>query len=220
MLEIKHPLYAIYPGPIDGPTDVEAVITSLCEAGVTLIQYREQQLSDGEALAIARRVVQAALPFSVQVLINDRPDIALMSDAAGVHLGQEDLPPAAARALLTQDSIVGVSVDTAEEAIQAEADGVDYISLGPAYPTASKPDVPEPRSLALYERLAGDLSIPLVAIGGITAANVAPLARAGVRAVAVISALYEGKDVRAQAEALTDAFLKAAPSAEENQKGA
>ena len=220
MLEITHPLYAIYPGPIDGPADVEAVITALCEAGTGLIQYRERQLPDGEALAIARRVVQAALPHRVRVLINDRPDIARMSDAAGVHLGNEDLPPAAARALLKPDSIVGVSVDTADEALSAEADGVDYISLGPAYPTASKADIPEPRPLSLYERLADELSVPLVAIGGITAANVARLARSGVRAVAVISTLYAGPDIRAQAAAVTGAFLDAVPPEEEKRKGA
>jgi thiamine-phosphate pyrophosphorylase len=220
MLEFTHPLYAIYPGPVDGPADVEAVTIALCEVGTALIQYREERLSDGEALAIARRVVQAALPYRVRVLINDRPDIARMSDAAGVHLGQEDLPPAAARALLKPDSIVGVSVDTAEEAIHTEADGVDYISLGPAYPTASKADVPEPRPLSLYERLAEELSVPLVAIGGITAGNVAPLARAGVRAVAVLSTLYAGPDIRAQAAAVTSAFLNAAPPEEENRKGA
>ena len=209
MFRFPHPLYALYPGPVDGPDAVEETILALCEGGAALIQYRERHLPDGDALAIARRVVQVARREGVAVVVNDRADLARLADAEGVHLGQEDLIVADARRLLGRKGIVGVSVDTAEEARAAEEEGADYVSLGPAYPTASKADVPEPRPLALYERLARELHVPLVAIGGITASNVGPLVRAGVQAVAVLSALYAGPDVRLQAGSITRAFLQA-----------
>jgi thiamine-phosphate diphosphorylase len=209
MFRFHGPLYAIYPGPACMPGLVEEAVTALCEGGAGLIQYRERRLADGPGLAVARRVVQAAREHGVSVLINDRVDLVWLANAAGVHLGQDDLPIAEARHLLGEGSIVGISVDTAEEARTAEADGADYVSLGPAYPTSSKADVPPPRPLALYEQLTSELSIPVVAIGGISAANVGPLAVAGVDAVAVISALYAGPDVRSQAEAIGESFLSA-----------
>jgi len=206
MFRFTSPLYAIYPGPVDGPPSVESTVTALCRAGVSLIQYRETTLDDARMLSVARRIARAALPWKVPVVVNDRADIAALAGAAGAHLGQEDLPVAEARGLLGPGAIVGVSVDTAEEARRAAEGGADYVSLGPAYPTTSKADVPEPRPIELYEQLAGELPIPLVAIGGITAANATPLARAGVAAVAVISSLYTGSDPGKNAVELIRAF--------------
>ena len=206
MFRFTSPLYAIYPGPVDGPASVDSTIAALCRAGASLIQYRDTFLDDGRMLTVARRIAQSALRWNVPVLVNDRADIAALAGAAGVHLGQDDLPVEDARRLLGPGAIVGVSVDTAEEARRAAEGGVDYVSLGPAYPTTSKADVPEPRPIELYEQLAGELSIPLVAIGGITAANVTPLARAGVAAVAVISSLYAGSDPGKSAAELIRAF--------------
>jgi thiamine-phosphate pyrophosphorylase len=217
-IALRRPLYALYPGPVDGPAGVEEVIRALCEGGAGIIQYREQQLSDGEMVSVGRRIVQVALEYRVPVVINDRPDIARLAGAGGVHLGQHDLPVAAARVLLGGSGLVGVSVDTAGEAQQAEREGVDYVSLGPAYPTTSKQDVPAPRPLALYGELADRLKVPLVAIGGIDADNVAPLAGAGVTAVAVLSALYRTGDISARARAVEQAFLRAAPSGEKQGK--
>jgi thiamine-phosphate diphosphorylase len=201
-----YPVYAIYPGPQAVPGSPGSVIRTLCEAGVGAIQVRVEGAGDQSVLATARTVVTAARPWQVPVLINDRADIALLAGAAGVHLGQTDLPVEAARALLGPDAVVGVSVDTAEEALRAQADGADYVSLGPAYPTTTKSDVPPPRPLDLFARLASGLRVPLVAIGGIGADNAAPLARAGVAALAVVSWLYRGGDPAAQVRGLTRVF--------------
>ncbi len=206
IFRFQGPLYAIYPGPDIAPGPVEQTIAALCEGGAGLIQYREGRLADGPALGVARTVVQVGRMYGVSVVLNDRADLALLAGAAGVHLGRDDLPVVDARRLMGDACIVGVSVDTAGEARIAADEGVDYVSLGPAYPTASKADVPAPRPLSLYEEVAGSLSVPLVAIGGISASNVGPLAAAGVEAVAVISALYEGPDVRSQAEAIIRSF--------------
>ncbi|MFO7769380.1 MAG: thiamine phosphate synthase [bacterium] len=205
-------LYAIYPGPVEGPGDIEGCVRALCSAGAGMIQYREEHLGDGEALAVARRMVAAARPWPVPVVMNDRADLARLSGVHGVHLGQDDLPVGAARGLLEPGSVVGVSVDTAREAEEASAAGADYVSLGPAYPTTTKPDVPGPRSLDLYRELAEGLEVPLVAIGGIDEENLGPLIGAGVTAVAVISALYREDAVEGRARALVEAIRRARTS--------
>ena len=205
----EHPVYAIYPGPLAGPRDIEGTIRALCSGGAGMIQYREQQLRDGEALAVLRRIVEAAVPWHVPILVNDRADLARLGGAHGVHLGQDDLPVEAAQALLAPGSVVGVSVDTASEADEAVAAGADYVSLGPAYPTTTKDDVPGPRPLEVYRGLAGTLEVPLVAIGGIDEDNLAPLVGAGVAAVALISALYRGDDVEGRTRTLVEAFHRA-----------
>jgi len=214
----ERPLYAIYPGPADGPADVEAVMQAFCRAGAGIIQYREKRLRDGECLAVARRAVAAARPWNVPVVMNDRADLARLSQAHGVHLGQEDLPVEAAKGLLGPGSVVGVSVDTASEADAAAEAGADYVSLGPAYPTTTKRDVPSPRSLDLYRQLAQRLDVPLVAIGGIDEENLAPLVDAGVAAVAVISALYRDGEVEARARALVEAVRRARTSDQEQDR--
>ncbi len=212
-------LYAIYPGPVDGPPDIEGTVRALCDAGAGMIQYREKRLRDGEALAVARRIVEAARPWPVPVVVNDRADLARLSFAHGVHLGQDDLPQEAARGLLKPGSVVGVSVDTASEAAAAAAAGADYVSLGPAYPTATKEDVPAPRPVGRYRELADGLPVPLVAIGGIDEENLGALVRAGVAAVAVISALYREGTVAERAAALTEAIGRArTPDQEQDRR--
>jgi len=161
------------------------------EGGADCLQLREKSLNDRELLARARALVALARPRGVAVIINDRPDIALLADADGVHLGQTDLPPADARALDGTRLLIGVSTENLDQAHAAANAGADYIALGPVFPTTTKdkPRLAGPeyvRAFLADERLS---RLPHLAIGGINPSNAPELARAGCRGLAVSSAV-------------------------------
>jgi thiamine-phosphate pyrophosphorylase len=160
--------------------------------GASVIQLREKEKPVGDVLHIAdkiRHVVKRAA-----FIINDRADIALAAQADGVHLGQDDLPIEFARQLLGPDAIIGVSCGSLPEALEAQAAGANYIGFGHIYPTASKEKTSAPKSLEELSEVAAVLSIPLIAIGGITPLNAAPLLQAGASGIAVIGAIQHSDD--------------------------
>lgn len=167
------------------------LIRQLARGGASLIQVREKGLPSGEFLAMARDAVAAGRESDVKIIINDRVDIALMSGAAGVHLGQNDLPPEAAREILGDAAIIGYSTHSVEQAAAAAKMPIDYIAIGPIYPTDTKEDT-EPvigiEGIAAVRAAIG--SIPLVAIGGISNSRISGVLAAGADSVAMISALY------------------------------
>ncbi len=138
------------------------------------------------------------IPF----IVNDRVDVALAVDADGVHVGQDDMPAATARKLIGRDKILGVSAENVEQAQAAQADGADYIGASPIFSTPTKPDAPPPMGIQGLEQLAHAVSIPVVAIGGINAANAASIIRAGASGIAVVSAIVSAEDVLAAAREL------------------
>ena len=156
--------------------------------GVRVLQYRDKQSDTATKLATARALAALCRDAGVTFLINDDPQLALESQADGVHLGQTDMTPAEARRLLGSERIIGVSTRSPELARLAEAEGADYIGVGALYPTASKGDA---RHIGLerFKEIRAAVRLPIVAIGGISAANAAPVINAGADAVAVISAL-------------------------------
>ncbi|HZL36464.1 MAG TPA: thiamine phosphate synthase [Tepidisphaeraceae bacterium] len=169
--------------------------------GADCLQLREKDLPGGELLARARELVKLCRRHGVLCIINDRPDIALLADADGVHVGQEDLPAAEARKLVGLSKIVGVSTHCIEQARQAVLDGADYIGVGPFFPSTTKPRdfLPGPQ----YARQAAEsVRIPCVAIAGINAGNVDEVLATGIRAIAVSSAVIGAVDVRAAAAEL------------------
>jgi thiamine-phosphate pyrophosphorylase len=184
------------------PDLVEAAVAG----GVTVVQLRAKSLPGGAfaelGLAIARRLAGTGVPL----LINDRVDIALACGAAGVHLGQEDMPVPLARRLLGPGAVIGVSVNTPDEARRAEREGADYVGAGPAYATATK-DTPlavlGPAGIGLVKRATG---IAVVAIGGIGPRNAAEVAAAGADGVAVVSAILGAPDAKRAAEELKAAL--------------
>ncbi|MFP4360603.1 MAG: thiamine phosphate synthase [Alphaproteobacteria bacterium] len=197
-------LYAIADPAAMGARDpVEAALAAV-RGGATLVQLRDKRGDARATVALARRL-KAALPATVPLVINDRVDVAAVAGADGVHLGQEDLSPAGARALLGDDAIVGLSVHHPHEA--ASDARIDYVGLGPAFATASKHprDVPlGPEGLArllgaVRERLG---ALPACAIAGIDAARAPAVIGAGVDGVAVIAALFHSRDVEAAARRL------------------
>jgi thiamine-phosphate pyrophosphorylase len=191
---LKLSLQKIYPitdRNLSGLSHTEQV-KRFIDGGATLIQIREKSLSSGELFADAAAAVKIARNAKVCILINDRVDIAMMSDADGVHLGQDDLPTAAARELLGPDAVIGISTHSLQQVRDALAGGnADYIAFGPIFPTSTKMDH-EPlvglETLSQVRELVGD--VPRVAIGGINRTNLASVLRAGADSAAMISQFY------------------------------
>ena len=171
------------------------------EGGADCLQLREKDLESGELLRRAKQLVQLCQLFGVPCVINDRPDIAVLSGAAGVHVGQGDLPAAEARKIVGPRRLVGVSTHEIAHAKQAVLDGADYVGVGPFFKSTTKPrDFTAGPEYA--RRVAEQIQIPAVAIAGITAENVDQVLATGVRAIAVSSAVTAAPDVRAAAAAL------------------
>lgn len=168
-------------------------VAEFANRGMTLVQLREKDLTSGEFYHQAEQALKVARHHGIKIIINDRVDIALAVNAAGVHLGQDDLPVEAARRLLGNDVIIGFSTHNLAQAQQAARLPIDYLAIGPIFPTATKnssnPAVGLAGLTAVRHAVPG---IPLVAIGGVNAANRDAVIAAGADAVAVISDLWAG----------------------------
>ncbi|MBK9163568.1 MAG: thiamine phosphate synthase [Acidobacteria bacterium] len=200
-------IYPVTDRELSGLSHAEQV-RRLADAGATLIQLREKSLAAREFYLEACEAVAAAREVGITLLINDRVDIALMTGADGVHLGQTDLPPAAARRLLGDDAIIGFSTHSLAEAIAAAEEPIDYIAFGPIFPTATKTDTEPVVGLAQLTEIRKALpNIPLVAIGGINVSNIADVIRAGADSAAVISsAVAVGENIVRNFSSLTAAI--------------
>lgn len=177
------------------------------DGGARILQLRAKALSSAALLALCDEVVKAAVPFDADVIVNDRVDLARMSGAAGVHVGQEDVPPAAARIQLGPDAIVGYSTHTVVQIDKALVEPITYLAVGPVFGTSTKDTGYEAVGLELVraaaERAKG---IPVVAIGGITLERAPAVLEAGASAVAVISDLLAGADPRRRAAAYRESL--------------
>ena len=182
-------LYPLTDGALSGLSHVEQV-ERLMDGGATLIQLREKDLPPLEFYRQAKSALRVARQRGVRIIINDRVDLALALQADGVHLGQEDLPPEAARRLLGENAIIGLSTHNADQARQAVTFPVNYVAIGPVFSTATKRDTAREVGLEGVRSVRSAVgAMPLVAIGGITAANARQVIDAGADAVALISAL-------------------------------
>ena len=170
------------------------VVRESLEGGVTFLQLREKNLDDEQFLQEAVRLQEMAREYGVPFVVNDNVDIAVKMDADGVHVGQSDMEAGDVRALIGPDKILGVSAQTVEQAILAEKRGADYLGVGAVFPTGSKDDAEEV-SYETLKAICEAVSIPVVAIGGITINNTHELAGSGICGIAVISAIYGQKDI-------------------------
>lgn len=178
------------------------VLREATAAGARLFQYRNKALSGREAYRQALRLREAAGQSGALFLVNDRCDLALAVDADGVHLGQDDVPLAMARSILGPGKLIGISTHRADQVVEADRGGADYIGFGPVFPTGTKPDH-EP--VVGIEGLRGIRTLthrPIFAIGGITVQEVDALKRAGADGVAVISAVLDSPDIGAAVRGL------------------
>ena len=188
---------------LDGRTLKEVVLESL-EGGVTMLQLREKHLDEAHFLEEAKELQTLCRSWHVPFLINDNVEIALAMEADGVHVGQSDMAAGDVRKKLGADKIIGVSAQTVEQALLAEKAGADYLGVGAVFPTSSKDDANE----VTYETLkaiCSAVSIPVVAIGGITQENIHRLAGSGICGAAVISAIYAEPNIKKAAAELKKA---------------
>lgn len=190
-------LYAIV-DPLDTGRSPLELALALLAGGARLLQLRLKGASASELLAVARAVRPHARRAGALLLVNDRPDVARAAEADGVHLGQDDVPIAAARAILAPGSLVGISTHDLAEASAGAAAGADYLGVGPVFATNSKVGALSPRGLDLVRAVRAATRLPLVAIGGITVDTAPQVREAGADAVAMIAALVRTPDIAAR----------------------
>jgi len=186
-------------------THVELARCAL-EAGVHLLQYRDKKATGRQMLAETGEIATMARQTSTTFLVNDRSDFAVVGDADGVHVGQEDLPVPAARLIVGADRIVGGTSSTLGEALQVEQDGADYVALGHIFETSTKQKDYPPRGLGLLKDVCEAVSIPVVAIGGITIDNAPQVIEAGADIIAVCSPVCTADDPAAAAARFVELF--------------
>lgn len=201
-------LYVILDRAAARGRDLEAVLEATLAGGCRMIQLREKEWPSGRLLPLAERLRRRCADAGATFVINDRVDLGVAVGADGVHLGQHDLPPRAARPLLRRGMILGISTHDAAQARAAVAEGADYVAVGSMFPTATKPDS-QLVGPGLVRALRAAVSVPLVGIGGITVDNARDVIRAGADGVAVISAVCSADDPRAA----TERFLAAIEAA-------
>ena len=195
-------LYAVTDRAWAADTDAFfAQIEAAIDGGAAFVQLREKHLGQDDFLAEARRFVALCREKGAVSIINDNVEIAAEVGADGVHVGQEDLACGRARAILGPDRIIGVSAHNVEEALAAQAAGADYLGVGAAFVSHTKGDA-KPIAAETMAAITDAVDIPVVAIGGITRENLPTLAGRGLDGVAVVSALFAQKDVKAAAAEL------------------
>ena len=180
---------------------IEASVESALRGGTTVIQLREKDCSSREFYELGLRVKKITERYNAPLIINDRVDIALAVGAAGVHVGQGDLPCKVVREIVGPDMIVGVSAATIDEAVQAEEDGADYLGVGAMYATATKTDT-RPVSMEELLKIRAAVKIPIVVIGGINKQTLGNFKGTGVDGLAVVSAIVAQPDPEAAAREL------------------
>ena len=195
-----------------GGLSLEDAVAQAVEGGANLVQLREKDLPAGELLALAEKLRVITRLGRALFLVNDRLDVALACSADGVHLPERGLPVTVARRLAGEGFIIGRSVHSVAEAVRAQREGADYVQVGSMFASRSHPDQP-PAGLGLLEAVAAAVTIPILAVGGITAANVGDVMRAGASGAAVISAILGAPSPREAARALAQAMAAVAAKA-------
>ncbi len=204
---VDYSLYLVTDRTLMNAASLAEAVESAVRGGCTLVQLREKTASSLEFFNIAQSVKSVTDRYGIPLIINDRVDIALAVDAAGVHVGQEDLSAAIVRRLIGANKILGVSASTLKEAKQAQADGADYLGVGAMFATGTKTDA-HLVSMNELGQIRRDVSIPVVVIGGINQTTIPNFRGTGINGVAVVSAILSAKDIQAAAKELKNLFLK------------
>lgn len=184
------------------------VVEQMIEAGIKVIQYREKAKSTREKYLECRKIREITRPAGVTFIVNDHIDLALLVEADGVHIGQDDLPPEKVRELVGQEMIIGLSTHSPSEARAAEAAGVDYIGVGPIYPTRTKKDVCAPVGLGYLEYVVKNIHLPFVAIGGIKEHNIREVVDRGARCIAMVTEIVGAENIVGRVSSLRRLMLQ------------
>ncbi|MBB6632245.1 thiamine phosphate synthase [Clostridium algidicarnis] len=198
---IDYKLYLVTDRDLLKNTDLYTAVEEAIKGGVTLVQLREKDLTTLEFYNTALNIKKVTDKYNIPLIINDRMDIALAVNASGVHIGQKDMPCIIARKILGNDKILGVSATTLSQAIKAEKEGADYIGVGAIFNTSTKQDA-KPVSIDTLKEIKETLSIPVVAIGGITSKNIHLLNASNIDGIAVVSDILGKNDIRLASEDL------------------
>ena len=177
-------------------------IETACRSGVTIVQLREKNITTNQYYQLAKQVKEITDAYQVPLIIDDRLDICLAVDAAGLHIGDDELPVSVARQVLGPDKILGVTAKTVKRALEAEESGADYLGTGAIFPTTTKENAPI-TLISTLKTICQRVAIPVVAIGGLTSENIDQLIDTGIAGVAVVRDLMQAEDI----EAKTQAFL-------------
>lgn len=177
-------------------------IETACRSGVTIVQLREKNLTTNQYYQLAKQVKEITDAYQVPLIIDDRLDVCLAVDAAGLHIGDDELPVSVARQVLDPDKILGVTAKTVKRALEAERGGADYLGTGAIFPTTTKENAPI-TLISTLKTICQRVDIPVVAIGGLTSENIEQLIDTGIAGVAVVRDLMQAEDI----EAKTQAFL-------------
>lgn len=194
-------LYAVTDRTWLGGASLSWAVNQALTGGITLLQLREKHLTDHEMLQEAEELLPLCHRHGVPLIINDRVQVALDAGADGVHLGQEDMSPQKARAILGPDAIIGVSARTVESAQRAEQEGADYLGVGAVFSTSTKTDA-QNISPETLRQICQAVHIPVVAIGGIGPDNILELLGCGIQGVAVVSSIFAQKNIAQAASRL------------------
>ena len=173
-----------------------------CRSGVTIVQLREKNLTTNQYYQLAKQVKEITDAYQVPLIIDDRLDVCLAVDAAGLHIGDDELPVSVARQLLGHEKILGVTAKTVKRALEAEEGGANYLGTGAIFPTTTKENAPI-TLISTLKTICQRVAIPVVAIGGLTSENIDQLIGTGIAGVAVVRDLMQAEDI----EAKTQAFL-------------
>lgn len=183
--------------------DYEEQVELACLGGADMIQFRDKLMSDNDIFNISVKLQQICNKYNVYFTINNRIDIADISNSDGVHIGQNDLPFEYARKILGNKKIIGISASNYEQAIKADNLDVDYIGYGAIFPTQTKPES-KAGGLKLLSKVKQNCKKPIIAIGGINEHNVCDVIKAGADGVAVVSAICGSKDIKSQAKKIKE----------------
>ena len=178
-------------------------VETACRSGVTIVQLREKNFTTNQYYQLAKQVKEITDAYQVPLIIDDRLDVCLAVDAAGLHIGDDELPVSVARQVLGPDKILGVTAKTVKRALEAEEGGADYLGTGAIFPTTTKENAPI-TLISTLKTICQRVAIPVVAIGGLTSENIDQLIGTGIAGVAVVRDLMQAEDI----EAKTQAFLK------------
>lgn len=203
-MKVDYTLYLCTDSGLMSCNTVEESVERAIQGGVSVVQLREKEASSRELFELAKRVKRVTDKYYVPLIINDRLDICLAVDAAGVHLGQTDLPCSEARRILGAEKIIGVSVATPEEAAKAQSDGADYLGVGAVFATSTKTNT-RPVTAETIRAIRSAVDIPFVVIGGVNSENISGLHGLGINGAAVISAIISQPDITAAARKMRQA---------------
>jgi thiamine-phosphate pyrophosphorylase len=204
MQNIDYSLYLVTDRDLSKGRSLQEIIRSAVAGGVTIVQLREKDCTTREFLKIAQEVKDFCKPLGVPLIINDRVDIALAVNADGLHIGQSDMPYEIARKLMGPNAIIGLSVESVQDALDAEKMDVDYLGLSPIYSTPTKTDIHHELGLEGIRTIRKISRHPLIAIGGINIENAADIIAAGSDGIAVVSAICSAVDPKLASQELME----------------